>query len=146
MGNVFVLAASSRPDLIDVALLRPGRLDKKLKCDLPDLNERMDIIRRIIVNKEIEIDHTGATSMEEIVAWIGKESEYFNGADLNMIFSVAQTFAFHRCKLMNEQIVYITKNDLIDSIKETKMNAISSQNQQQKQELTGMFDEESKVD
>ena len=34
--GVYVLAATSRPDLIDPALLRPGRLDKALHCSLPD--------------------------------------------------------------------------------------------------------------
>lgn len=36
-AGVYVLAASSRPDLIDPALLRPGRLDKSLYCPPPDL-------------------------------------------------------------------------------------------------------------
>ncbi len=34
---------SSRPDLIDSALLRPGRLDKSLLCDMPDFDERKDV-------------------------------------------------------------------------------------------------------
>jgi SpoVK/Ycf46/Vps4 family AAA+-type ATPase len=39
-GQVFVLAATSRPDLIDPALLRPGRLDKKLLCPMPNMVTR----------------------------------------------------------------------------------------------------------
>lgn len=40
-----MVAASSRPDHIDVALLRPGRLDKQIFCGLPDFNERVDILK-----------------------------------------------------------------------------------------------------
>jgi peroxin-1 len=35
---------SSRPDLIDPALLRPGRLDKSLLCHMPDANERVEVM------------------------------------------------------------------------------------------------------
>ena len=46
-AGVYVLAATSRPDLIDAALLRPGRLDKQLFCGFPALAERADILRAI---------------------------------------------------------------------------------------------------
>jgi peroxin-1 len=43
LEGVYVLAATSRPDLIDPALLRPGRLDKSLLCDMPDMSERLEV-------------------------------------------------------------------------------------------------------
>ncbi len=45
LKGVFVLAATSRPDMIDAALLRPGRLDKLLFCDFPNEYERRDILK-----------------------------------------------------------------------------------------------------
>ena len=42
---MFVLAATNRPDIIDTAMLRPGRLDKMLYVPFPDLQERKDILR-----------------------------------------------------------------------------------------------------
>ena len=81
-SNVYVLAASSRPDLIDAALLRPGRLDKKLLCALPDVEDRKDIIRRIIENKDIQIEHIkdgDERALDEMIEWMAKQSEHFSG-------------------------------------------------------------------
>jgi peroxin-1 len=51
---VYVLAATSRPDLIDPALLRPGRLDKCLRCDIPDLVRFLYIQIRPLFNLTIK--------------------------------------------------------------------------------------------
>jgi peroxin-1 len=53
LKNVFVIAATSRPDIIDPALLRPGRLDTHLMCNLPDEEERADVLR--VACKGIEL-------------------------------------------------------------------------------------------
>ena len=43
--GVFVMAATSRPDLVDVALLRPGRIDKAVFCDFPKQEDRAEILK-----------------------------------------------------------------------------------------------------
>jgi len=43
--GIFVMAATSRPDLVDVALLRPGRIDKSVYCGFPDEYERREILQ-----------------------------------------------------------------------------------------------------
>lgn len=46
-GGVFVMGATNRPDMIDPAVLRPGRLDKVLYVGLPDEEGRVDILRAV---------------------------------------------------------------------------------------------------
>jgi len=59
LDGVYVLAATSRPDLIDPALLRPGRLDKSLLCGMPNLEERHEILaclaRKMEVAEEVDL-------------------------------------------------------------------------------------------
>lgn len=76
--DVFVLAASSRPDLIDPALLRPGRLDKLIYCGWPDREERKEIIE----NMQLK---AGFDSLES--AQIAEATEGFSGADLQGLFN-----------------------------------------------------------
>jgi peroxin-1 len=56
LKNVFVIAATSRPDIIDPALLRPGRLDTHLLCNLPDEEERADVLRLACKGIELAAD------------------------------------------------------------------------------------------
>ena len=65
LKNVFVIAATSRPDIIDPALLRPGRLDTHLLCDLPDAKERADVLRvackSVRLGADVDLAHVAAT-------------------------------------------------------------------------------------
>jgi SpoVK/Ycf46/Vps4 family AAA+-type ATPase len=62
--NVYVVAASSRPDLIDAALLRPGRLDKAILCGMPNAAERQEILeahcRAIDVAADVDLGQLAA--------------------------------------------------------------------------------------
>ncbi|KAF5388776.1 hypothetical protein D9757_005613 [Collybiopsis confluens] len=67
----------SRPDLIDSALLRPGRLDKSLLCDMPDFEERKDILkavsRKVLLAPAVDLDE------------VARSTEGFSGADLQAL-------------------------------------------------------------
>lgn len=72
--NVIVLAATNRPDILDPALLRPGRFDRRVVLDLPDVNGRIGILRVHIKGKPM-----GPTVNLETLA---KQTVGFSGADL----------------------------------------------------------------
>jgi 26S proteasome regulatory subunit T4 len=85
LGAVKMVMATNRPDILDPALLRPGRLDRKIEIPLPNEASRMDIIKihASKINKQGEIDY------ESIV----KLSDGFNGADLRNVCTEAGIFA-----------------------------------------------------
>lgn len=89
LSGVYVLAATSRPDLIDPALLRPGRLDKSLICDLPDRNDRMDILRAL--GKKLKLSEDVLDNLEEIA----DRTEGYSGADLQALVYNAHLEAIH---------------------------------------------------
>ncbi|XP_064639105.1 peroxisomal ATPase PEX1-like [Lineus longissimus] len=87
LEGVYVLAASSRPDLIDPALLRPGRLDKSVLCPMPNENERLEILealtRKMILADDVDL------------AAVAKVCEHFTGADFKGLLYSAQLEAIH---------------------------------------------------
>lgn len=89
LSGVYVLAATSRPDLIDPALLRPGRLDKSLLCDVPSHSDRVDIIRA--VSGKLAMSDEVASRLDDIAA----RTEGFTGADLQAVVYNAHLEAVH---------------------------------------------------
>ncbi|CAD6586363.1 MAG: Peroxisome biosynthesis protein pex1 [Tremellales sp. Tagirdzhanova-0007] len=87
LEGVYVLAATSRPDLIDPALLRPGRLDKALLCDMPSQADRLEILqavsRRITLHPSVDLFDIAA------------ESEGYSGADLQAVIYNAHLEVVH---------------------------------------------------
>ena len=75
LDGVYVLAATSRPDLIDSALLRPGRLDKSVICDMPNYEDRLDILQSITAKMDLSDDvnlHEIAEKLLDLVGLICK--------------------------------------------------------------------------
>lgn len=89
LEGVYVLAATSRPDLIDPALLRPGRLDKSLLCDMPDMNDRLDILKAVSTKLHLtpEVDNR--------LLSVAQRTEGFSGADLQALMYNAHLEAIH---------------------------------------------------
>lgn len=87
LDGVYVLAATSRPDLIDSALLRPGRLDKSIICDMPNFQDRFDILERICLKMTLAED----VDLEEIA----RGTTGFSGADMQGLGYSAYLKAVH---------------------------------------------------
>ena len=79
--GVYVLAATSRPDMIDPALLRPGRLDKSLYCGFPDEVERLDILQ--VIGKKMDLSEEALNFLPVMAR--SPKSVYFSGADLQAV-------------------------------------------------------------
>eukprot|EP00842_Homolaphlyctis_polyrhiza_P001976 jgi/Hompol1/277/HPOL_002470-RA len=101
LEGVFVLAATSRPDLIDPALLRPGRLDKTLLCDMPSLQDRIEIVKAI--SSKIAIDSNVTAD------WIASRTDGLTGADIQGLLNTAQIAAIR--EQMSDKLSLVRSSD-----------------------------------
>merc|ERR1712137_565184 len=75
--NVFIIGATNRPDILDAAITRPGRLDQKIYIPMPDFESRIAILQAALRNSPLAPDVT--------LASIAECTEGFSGADLSEI-------------------------------------------------------------
>ncbi|KAI9694007.1 MAG: Peroxisome biosynthesis protein pex1 [Bathelium mastoideum] len=95
LSGVYVLAATSRPDLIDPALLRPGRLDKSLLCDMPTLEDRVDILRAVFGKLKVDAAVLSDGDTGHNLLEVAKRTEGYSGADLQAVIYNAHLEAIH---------------------------------------------------
>ena len=88
--NIIVVAATNRPDILDPALLRPGRFDRRVTLDLPDLEGRKAILRVHASGKPLAPEVTLDT--------VAKETPGFSGADLSNLVNEAAILAARQNK------------------------------------------------
>jgi len=91
-GNtgVIVIAATNRADVLDAALLRPGRFDRQVTVDIPDINGRLAILQVHARNKKLD----GSISLE----MIARRTPGFSGADLANLLNEAAILTARRRK------------------------------------------------
>lgn len=98
--GVYVIAATNRPDMIDPAMVRPGRLDKLLYVDLPTDAERAEIVRTMIRKLPLGGDTLDGLSSnnirEEIENLVKEKCEGYSGADLASLVREAGVVALRR--------------------------------------------------
>lgn len=103
LGRTKLIMATNRPDTLDPALLRPGRLDRKIEIPLPNEQARLEILKihAAPVNKGGEIDYEAVVKVRffprsvPFCCWLtgAQLSDGFNGADLRNVVTEAGMFA-----------------------------------------------------
>ena len=101
-SGVIILAATNRADILDRALLRPGRFDRQIYVELPDLNGRRDIfkvhLKGIKTSEELDID------------FLSRQTPGFSGADIANVCNEAALIAARK----NKNVV--DKQDFLDAV------------------------------
>ncbi|KKW33147.1 MAG: ATP-dependent zinc metalloprotease FtsH [Candidatus Uhrbacteria bacterium GW2011_GWA2_52_8d] len=100
--GVIVIAATNRPDVLDPALLRPGRFDRRVVLDLPDINDREEILKIHAKNKPLAPDVN--------IRRIAERTPGFSGADLMNLLNESAIRAARR----NDN--KIIQEDTMDSV------------------------------
>ncbi|MBU6344446.1 MAG: ATP-dependent zinc metalloprotease FtsH [Cyanobacteria bacterium REEB494] len=104
-NGIIIIAATNRPDVLDSALLRPGRFDRQVIVDAPDLKGRLDILAVHARNKKLD----PTISLEEIA----QRTPGFTGADLANLLNEAAILTARRRK---EEITMLEINDAVDRV------------------------------
>lgn len=103
LGKTKIIMATNRPDTLDPALLRPGRLDRKIEIPLPNESGRLEIFKIHI----LKVQKKGEIDFEPLV----KMSDGFNGADIRNVITEAGFFA------IRDDRDYILQSDLLKAVR-----------------------------
>ncbi|MBD2691287.1 ATP-dependent zinc metalloprotease FtsH [Anabaena catenula] len=106
-GNtgIIIIAATNRPDVLDSALLRPGRFDRQVTVDAPDMKGRLEILQVHARNKKLD----ASVSLDAIA----RRTPGFTGADLANLLNEAAILTARRRK---EAITILEIDDAVDRV------------------------------
>lgn len=99
LQGVVVIAATSRPELLDPALLRSGRIDRMIECKLPNRQTRRQIFETLAKEADLCLDED-----VDFQCFCDERTDYYTGADIQSILISANMIAVKEC-LSNQQQV-----------------------------------------
>ena len=111
-AGIYVIAATNRPDIIDPAMLRPGRLETLLFVDLPEAAEREEILQTMSRNISLPFDNA--------IANIAQDCMGFSGADLESLLRQAGYSAIRRNDGIKIQDFVAARNKVRPSVTDRK--------------------------
>ena len=120
LGNVKIIGATNRKDILDNAVIRPGRLDRLIHIDLPSDEAKVEILK--IHTKNMNL--AGDINFDDLI----KHITYFSGADIKAVCTEAGYFAIRK----NETTVI--QKDFLDAIEKVKQKEHEEDN-----DYVGMF-------
>jgi len=115
ISDVFVMAATNRPDIVDPALLRPGRFEKQILVPMPDKDSRLKILN--IYMKKMPVENIDVNKLAE-------NTEGYSGADLEAICREAALNALRK----NKNAKKVTMKDFEGALKEIKPSLTKDMN------------------
>ena len=120
--NIIVIAATNRPDVLDPALLRPGRFDRKVIVDLPDIKGREMILKIHMRGKPV--------SSEVSLSDLARLTAGFAGADLENLMNEAAIFAARRGRTEIQKVDFQDAFDRIVMGPERKSKVLSEEDKE----------------
>src|SRR6185437_12194180 len=92
LNNILIIGMTNRKDMIDEALLRPGRLEVHMEISLPDAKGRLQIIK-IHTSKMVS---SGLLDQSVPLEWLAQQTKNFSGAEIEGLVKSAASFALNR--------------------------------------------------
>ena len=120
LDNVKIIGATNRKDILDTAIIRPGRLDRLIHIPIPSKEARLDIFK--IHTKSMSFDKT--VSNEAII----ERMEGFSGAEIKAVCTEAGYFAIRGDR------EYVTREDFLKAIEKVKQ-----EDESEGKDFAGMF-------
>jgi vesicle-fusing ATPase len=125
--NIFLIAMTNRKDLIDPALLRPGRIEKHIKIGFPNKEGREEIFR--IHTKKMKIN--GMLCDDIDVSQCAALTEGFSGAEIKAVVTCASSYNLYNLmkddtKEVNEEDVLVTMKNMLDAIHTVELSLNNS--------------------